>query len=250
MTLEYIGKERRALPVAEFLRERMGWWESKARGGLFHMPAWFRLVDPESQPGDRLIFGVHVTPDRSAAAIGVASQRPDGVLHLELVAHQPGVGWVVPWLLDRVERHGAAGVRAAGGMAAGALAPDLEAIAGFDTLNATEVRRACASIFDLVTGGGVAVRPHPALDAAVQAAARSTDRAEWIFDAPPEVDLSPLYAVTVAAWGARTDEGAGVSVFFFDDLDDPDQPDNPGDDPDNPVEPDDDEPYGLVPMPR
>lgn len=209
ITLTYIAAERRALPVAEFMRERMGWWESPAIGGLFHMPDWWKSQDAQSTPGSSLSLAVHVTPDRSAASIGIASTRGDGRVHVELVKHGPGVSWVVPYVVDRCERHHFSHVVVAGGMAAGALAVDLESLAAFKPLNATDVRRACAAFYDLVkTGDQLAHRSEQDLaalvSAAVEAAARSSERGEWVFAADPGVDLSPLYVLALAAWAARS----------------------------------------------
>jgi hypothetical protein len=203
ITLDYIAAERRALPVAEFMRERMGWWESPAVGGLFHMPDWWRAQDAETQPGEAIVLAAHITPDRSRSSVAIASMRGDGRLHVELIEHRDGVSWVVPYIVDRVERHGIATIRVAGPMAAGALVPDLEDVNGFKPLNATEVRRACARFFDAVKADGtLAVRPHSDLDAAVEAAAPSSDHGEWVFTAAADFDLSPLYAAALATYAA------------------------------------------------
>lgn len=209
MTVEYIAAERRALPVLEFLRERMGWWEEASRGGLFHLPTWWKRQSSTTTPGPKVSFAVHVTPDRSRSAVAVASVRGDGVLHLELIRHEAGVSWVAPWLTDAALTHRPQAVVLAGSMAAGALAPDLEQMRGFKALSSTEVRRACAGLFDLINAEGkVEVRVtdadlNAALEAAVAAARRSTTRGEWVFDAPSEVDLSPLYALALAAHMVR-----------------------------------------------
>ncbi len=216
ISLSYIAAERRALPPAEFARERMGWWESKLRGGLFHMPSWWKLQDAQSQPGNVLVFGLHVTPDRGFASVAVASTRGDGKTHVELIEHADGVTWLLPWLTERTERHHVSALVIAGAMAAGSLAIDLERMPGFESLNTTDVRRACASFFDAVVSESLVHMPNPDLDAAVQAAARSSDRGEWIFDAPADVDLSPLYAAALACHGLRlygTSGDPGVYVI-------------------------------------
>ncbi len=220
ITETYIAAERRSLPPAEFARERMGWWESSAIGGLFHMPAWWKLTDPDSTPGDRIVFGVHVTPDRAWSSVAVASLRGDGILHVELVAHDEGVAWVVPWVTDRVERHGASSVVLASSMAAGSLSTDFEDLPGFDAMTSTEVRRACAALFDAVNAGTLAHRGDADLGVSVQVARRSSGKGEWIFDADEGVDLSPLYAVALAAWAVRQpdDKAPQPSAFFFGQL--------------------------------
>lgn len=190
-----------------FMREGLGVWEPK-NTGLISPAAWQVVTDPGSQPGPVLVLAVHVTPDRSRSCVAVGSLRADGVTHVEVLAHREGVSWVVPYVKERAERHGVAHVVLAGGMAAGSLAPDLEDLRGFSTLNATEVRRACVSLYDATeAGGGLAYRPTDdhveATKRAVQAARRSTKRGEWVFDADAAMDLSPLYALSIASWAAR-----------------------------------------------
>jgi hypothetical protein len=200
MTVEYVASERRALPVPEFMRERMGWWESPAVGGLFHLPDWWKVQDADTVPGSSLALTIHITPDRSSSSVAVASPRGDGRTHVEVIEHRDGVSWVLPYVVERCERHAIDKVVVAGGMAAGALVPDLEDLPGFDTLNTVETRRACARFFDAVKDGRIAVRPHPDLDTAVRAAAASSDRGEWLFTAPSDIDLSTLYAAAIASY--------------------------------------------------
>ena len=100
------------------------------------------------------------------------------------------------------------GIALAGGMAAGALAGDLEKLRGFKALSSVEVKRACAGLFDLVNAGACEVRVtdaalNAALESAVTAARRSHLTGEWVFAADPDVDLSPLYALALAAHMVR-----------------------------------------------
>lgn len=205
MTLSYIAAERRAMPVAEFLRERMGWWDEIGSGGMFRLPSWWRRQDPDTVAGPRLVLAAHVSLDRQWAAVAVASQRMDKRLHVELIRHEPGTDWLLPYLTLRVEKWRPRAVAIASGMAAGTLVKDLEQLRAFTPLNTTETRRACAYFYDLVSAADspLAVRPHPDLDAAVEVARRSSSKGEWVFAADEGVDLSPIYAVALAAHAAR-----------------------------------------------
>lgn len=191
-----------------YLREALGVWDDESgRLGLFRLPDWARSQDPASQPGAVLHMAAHSTPDRSRSSVAVASLRPDGKLHVELIEHGPGVSWLAGYVKERAKAHRPRAVVVAGGMAAGSLAPELESVSGFATMNATEVRRACGHLYDLVDAGDLAHRSAQeladVLAVAVEAAKRSTGKGEWVFSAAPEIDLSPLYAVALAAWSAR-----------------------------------------------
>lgn len=210
ISARYIAAERRSLNPSEFARERLGWWDEKGRGGLFHLPAWWKRQDDRTTPGPRVSFALHVTPDRAWSSVAVASRRGDGALHLEIIEHREGVSWVAPYLTDLTANHKPQALVIAGAMAAGALASDIESLRGFKSLNSTEVRRACAGLYDLIHADGepVAIRKttpelNTALESAVTAARRSTERGEWVFDADPGDDLSPLYALALAAHAVR-----------------------------------------------
>lgn len=202
---ESILRLQRKLTHDSFLREGLGIWSSK-RAALF--ASWPAVLSKTTTPGKRVSFAAHVTPDRSRSAVGVASVRGDGVIHVELVRADPGVSWLVPWLTSATADHRPQHVVIAGGMAAGALAADLEPLRGFKALSSTDVRRACSGFYDLVASGQVQVRVtdpdlNAALDAAVAAATRSTEREGWVFAGAPEADLSPLYALALAAHAVR-----------------------------------------------
>lgn len=193
--------------VESFRREALGIW-SDASGGLFNLTTWRRRCSQDTSPGQRVVFGAHVTPDRNFAAVAVASMRRDSVLHLELVKHRAGVAWLAPWLKEKAREHSAMATVIAGSSAAGALVPDLEGVRGFKALGVGDVKKACAGLLDLITEGRVAVRLtddrlNTALNDAVAAAARSSDRDEWVFTAASDIDLSPLYALALAAHAAR-----------------------------------------------
>lgn len=190
-----------------FRREGLGIWVGDGRSKrLFELGAWQRVQDPSTGAGPRVALAVHFTPARDAAAVAVASRRRDGRIHVEVIAHDPGVAWALPYVLDRAKRHKAAAVGLAGGMAAGHLAADLEKLRGFKALGTGDVRKACARFYDLVHAdrSTLAVRPHPDLDDAVDAARRSSETREWVYtaDAVDDVapDLSPLYAAALAVW--------------------------------------------------
>lgn len=224
--VESMLRLQRKLTPESFLREGLGvWTKSDVEKRLLTPMSWGRVQDPVTKPGSRLAMAVHFTPDRSAASVAVASMRPDGTVHGELIAHEDGVSWVLPWVRDRTARHKPARLVLAGGMAAGHLAADLEKVRGFKALSLGDTKRACARLYDLVLAGGIAIRPHPDLDAAMTVAQRSSTGPEWVFTAPADPatgtipDLSPAYALALAVWavgGARapkTDDELLASAY-------------------------------------
>lgn len=104
ITLDYLRGERRALPPAEFARERMGWWDDPIGGDSPIKPGdWLSCLDEESKREGSVALAVDITPDRSVSSIAVAGRRPDGRVHAELVEHRQGTGWVVDRLVELFE---------------------------------------------------------------------------------------------------------------------------------------------------
>jgi hypothetical protein len=143
-----------------------------------------------------------VTPERSAAAVGVAG-RADGRLLVEVARHQRGTGWVVPWLAERVERWRPCAVVVDPTGPAGSLIAPLEA-AGVEVVKATarDATQACGQLYDAVTEGTLRHLDQPMLNAALAGARRRDLGDAWAWARKGlSVDISPLVAVTLAAWG-------------------------------------------------
>jgi hypothetical protein len=101
ISFDYIAAERRALPVSEFTRERMGWWDDPKEGVAKISPAhWETCKDEESTVLDPVSIGFAVAPDRSMSAIAIAGYREDGLVHVELVEYLPGTAWLADRVVD------------------------------------------------------------------------------------------------------------------------------------------------------
>lgn len=200
---EFVAAERRAMSPAEFSRERLGWWEDPPdpEGRLIPADDWVPLHEPGSQAQDPLVFSVDVALDRSVATVGMAGASGDAV-HVEVVEHRPGVAWVPAFVAGLVERWSPRGVVLAAGSPAGSLIPGLRAV-GVEPvlLTARDVTRACARFYDRIQDRTLRHLDQAPLNSAV-AGARRRDVDAWVWiRADPGVDLSPLYAATLAAWG-------------------------------------------------
>src|SRR5690606_14640708 len=169
---------------------------------------WNNLVDQASEPGPGLVLAVDVSPDRSMASIGVASERRDGVVHLEIIENRAGTGWLVPRLREIRERHGAAVVVMDALSAAASLEPDMRR-AGLRVIKTSlsDLADACGLFFDAVQDGAVRHLGSPVLDAALRSARRRKLRSgeAWAWSrATSEADITPLVSVTLALWGVKS----------------------------------------------
>ncbi|MEU0001951.1 terminase [Streptomyces microflavus] len=183
--------------------------------------AWEALADTDASMLDPVAFAVDVTPDRTHAAIGAAGhsglQTDAGdVVHLEVIEHRPGTGWVVSRLKDLVDKHRpCALVIDTFGPASSlipavkkALADKLEETADpyFETLlieaKTGDVTKAYGQFYDLVENQLATHHDEPLLRTALAGADERLvgDGKTWARRGA-SVDISPLVAVTNAAWG-------------------------------------------------
>jgi hypothetical protein len=231
MSLEYIEGERRALPPAEFGRERMGWHDAPAEGVRRLDPAlWDLRADPGSQVAGRVALAFAVAPDGSSSAIAIAGRRADGLGHGELTdPPQPGTAGLVGRVLELWDRWdpcvlvinpaGAAGAfekeLAEHGFAVAA--PGKDVPPGKRRLQVTgprEYAQACGALALDVKNDLWRHLAQGPLDDAVKGARTRPLADLWAWSwAASAADIGPLEAVTLARHGFMT-HGVNAPVFF------------------------------------
>jgi phage terminase large subunit-like protein len=204
VTEEVIRADHDAMEPSEFSRAYLN---RRAPGGkpVIDPASWQACRDPRSQLSGLPCFALDVTPERSAAAIGVAGWRPDRRRHVEVVEHRPGTDWAVSRLQALERRWKPLPVVVDPASPAGSLLVDLAA-AGVPTLtvNAREYAQGCGQLFDAVVEGKVAHLDQPILNLAVGAARKRSLGDAWAWARKSGGDISPLVAVTLACWGLVT----------------------------------------------
>ena len=139
----------------------------------------------------------------SAGSIVVAGRRTDGLLHTEVVDHRPGTGWMVQRLVEVCAKWQPVAVVIDAAGPAGSLIKPLES-AGIEVTRpgGRDVAQAFGQWFDAVTENELRYLPHAALDAAAAGAkTRPLGDAQALARRTTSVDISPLVATTLAAWG-------------------------------------------------
>lgn len=206
---EHIEREQRSMDPRTFAVERLGVGDWPRTDGLASVvidpQLWTDCQDRRSGALDPVCFALDVSPNRSHGSIGVAGFRADGLSHVEVVDRRQGTGWMAQRTAELVEKHDAADVLmdAAGPVAS--LLPDLEELGVKVTiLSAKEYAQACGFFFDLVEQGDLRHLGTPELNAAVSGAAKRPLSDAWAWSRKNSgTDISPLVAVTLAAWGSR-----------------------------------------------
>jgi hypothetical protein len=231
------------LDLIDFCAEYLGWWPTGA------LPMWSTIAEQtwrdlfhNGQYQEPIALGVDATPELTAASIGMAAQISDaGDVHLELVDRRSGVNWIVEALLSLVRNHQVCAIGIdRNGPLAGLVMPLTRAaeeqnlditIAGNRPgksqgmgFNSAEVAAACATIYNETGEHDDADRPDDQpittrrvrhigqadLDAAVAGVVKHFQGDRWRWDrAGSAVDVSPLYAVTLARAAGEAEEWVG-----------------------------------------
>jgi hypothetical protein len=210
ITVDHVAREYAAMSAAGFAKERLGvgnWPVDEAAWQVIGEEAWGALADPASQVVDPVAFAADVTPDRSWGSVAVAGRRADGLLHVEVVDHKPRTSWMVERLVELAGKWQTCAVVVDGAGAAGSLIAPLEA-AGVEVIKPTarETAQACGQLVELATDSK-AIRHlgQPMLAVALAGAQRRDLGDSWAWARKTSsVDISPLVAVTLAAWGFAT----------------------------------------------
>jgi hypothetical protein len=225
ITAEHIAKEHRSMDPRTFAVERLGVGDwprvSGADGAVISVKSWLSLVDQDSKPVDPICFVYDVSPDRSSAAVAVAGKRDDGLLHVEILEHKRGTGWLLDWLPERVERHDPFAVLYAKSSPAAALASSLEnAGVTLEAVSNSDYGNAYGVFFDLVDQRLLRHLGTGELVNALRGAARRPLGEAWAWSRKTSsVDITPLVAVTIGAWAveANAGEDSGAVMAFTDD---------------------------------
>lgn len=222
ISVDFVAAERRSMPPVEFARERLGWWEDPAETDeeepdeLDIAGHWDACVDASSQLESIEAWAVAPARDLSWCAIAVAGRRADGLLHLEVVESLRGTRRVASVLQELREKHGEAPVLLEKTGPRWTGADDLREV-GIDPVmvSSEEMVSACGALYD-----GLLRQTHrhigqPELDVAVGGVRRRNVGDAWVWSRlRSTVDISPLVAVTLAAWGA-TQGSTGSEPFML-----------------------------------
>jgi hypothetical protein len=229
-------------PEWVFRTEVLCQWPTGVVAGVFPPGAWDAVQDPDSRPaeGAPRMFAVDVAPDQSWSAISAGGRREDGLIHLQVVDHHRGDGWVPARLVQLRQRWGAHGPVVLSGRMASALRDPIEAAlreageTGDDLTLIMSLRDVIAGTSDLYRGvagspayerdGDTMPAEAPSLRfPAQQGLTECVDGASWkeltdgrIFQRRGDVDICPLYSVVGALFAVRQQDDAGVDYDIED----------------------------------
>lgn len=201
---EFLAAEHDDMDAYDFAREYAGSW-TKATEQIIPGHDWAAGADtrrPMPEIG-QLTLGFATSPTRSTSSIGAAWRTPDGRLYVAVLDHRPGVDWLIPRVHELREKWKPKGIvfNAVGPAVSVAdkLKRDRVKLRGAST---PEFVVACGQFYEHVLARDIFHHAQPALDDAVAGVGKRTLGERWVWGyKASEASISPLEAVTLAAWG-------------------------------------------------
>lgn len=230
ITLDYVKAERRALPVGEFARERMGWWDNPAEGiSPLVLSKWLDRGDKEARldTASPIALAFDVAPDSGMSSIAACGWRtlPTGrrITHGILAGHLPGTGWLLDEVLRLANSRKPVVVVLDPSGQAGALEQELRN-RGFvakstddplppklmpgqrlmQLVTRTDYAQACGALVNAVNDEEFSHLDEGPLNRAVSDGRAKPAAKAWIWDSVPGGDITPVVAVTLARLGLMT----------------------------------------------
>lgn len=204
LSIEKIQDERSAMSEDGFARERLGMWQTASSNSVFDLELWSELaadVDVE----DPVVFAIDVSPLRDRASIGLAGYVGDKVM-VQVAESKKGTAWVVDLMARMNEVWKPIAVVIDKKSPAATLIAELKRkrVKVIET-DGADMAKACGDLFDRVQNETLLHGNQAHLNTAIASA-----RTRPIGDAfgwnrkSVDTDITPLVAVTLAAYGLTT----------------------------------------------
>jgi hypothetical protein len=191
------------LKPGEFARAYGSRWTGAAERAI---PAllWASAAAAGTALPARFAVGFDVGLDGDDAAIVIAWRDPaTGKAHVEVADVRDGAAWLTGRLLQLVADQDVAAVlydRFGPAVAAGDAA-ERAGLAPLDSTTTDQYVTACAGFLGELVAGTLTYTPHPALDAAVEAAGKRAVGDRWAWGRRVSTStIAPLVAATLALW--------------------------------------------------
>lgn len=209
--------ELATMRLEDFMVERLGVVVDED-GMSSELPRWSSCLDPQSRRVGAPSFTVDVASDLSWSSVGVAAQRADGLVHVELLERLPGVAGAVAFLAALSRKHGRPihldPRSPAGGLIDGLRSEGVTVV----EIAGVAIVKACASFRQAVEAGTLRHIGQGPLDLAINGAAIRATGDGWVWARrKSSVDISPLVAVTLAHAAALSQPPAASNFVFVGD---------------------------------
>lgn len=183
-----------SMPLGEFRRSYLNVWQVSTETMI---PEKILLAncDAKTAPAGSLVFGLDVALDRSSSSIVVADEAGN----VELVENRPGVSWVTQRILE-LSRRWRAEIVVDGFGPAGSLIDPLEKLGvKVNKYGTRDMVAACGLLYDALLDKQLSIKTDDRIVSAVLGARKRIVGQSWLWArVVPDLDITPLYALTVA----------------------------------------------------
>lgn len=205
LSVDTLRANRVAMSDEAFGMEHMGiWTEAEAAPGAIDATAWNGCQVDHLNLDDPVSFGVEGNASGEWVSVVAAGASGDH-LGLELVKHQLGTDWLLPWALEANERHKPKAWVFDPKSATADAFLDKFVAAGLPVKECGFTERALPKatlgLHDDIHCDRLRVLRNPLLDAAAAGAEKRFLGESWLWDRKVGTVLSPLIAATLARWG-------------------------------------------------
>jgi phage terminase large subunit-like protein len=199
-----------SMPLPDFQRAYLNQWRAPASDPVIPLERWRELADPYSESPVPQVLAIDASPEGTTdtAAIAAAAQRDDGRIHVGVLEHGPGRGWVVERMAELFREHSRRKVLVDARGPARELVDDLEhaGVRRIVVTSAGEMTMACEGFLRAVNEGRIAHRGTAELTAAIDGARKRTLGDSWAWKRRgSSSDITPLVGATLAHFGCRNE---------------------------------------------
>jgi hypothetical protein len=209
VTQDSVQAEAESMGEEEFRRAYLAQWaDEMAVDTKIPWPAWVLCHDAESQAGSHNVWVIDCSPERTHTSISLASQRADGLTHVEVIESSAGTGWAPRRLGELLRAHGGAVYwdHATVGPIADELLEELPQGVLGEAITADDMRMSAPALLDAALTQSVRHLMQWELnDALTSARARKLSGGDsWGWSRGLSMaDITSLMSVTVAHWMLR-----------------------------------------------
>jgi Terminase large subunit, T4likevirus-type, N-terminal len=220
-----------SMAAGEFARAYLCQWRAPARDPIVPLERWRALADVESESPRPQVLAIDVSPDGGSAAIAAAARIAGGRVHVGILEHGPGTGWVAPRAAELFRELLPRQVLLDARSPAASLEPDLieAGVRRIVKTTATQMTDACQQFVNAANERRIVHRGTAELIAAIDGAAKRPLLDAWALKRRgSSSDISPLVGVILAHFACRQPRGDVLHVFTPGELMEGDDDDLPG----------------------
>lgn len=183
-----------SMTIGEFRRSYLNVWQISTET-MIPEKVLLANMNAKVSPTGRLVFGVDVALDRSSASIVVADESGN----CELIENREGVSWVAQRVLDLSRRWKAQVVIDGYGPAASLIDPLEKLGIKVEKYSTRDMVASCGLVYDALLDKKLNIKSDDRIVRAVSGARKRIVGQSWLWArVVPDIDLTPLYALTIA----------------------------------------------------